>query len=90
MNPLQKIYGIFRMLVFIAAKKLGVTTTYHVAWRAPTRTGYIVGSGAYTMEPWLCSANYAQLVDFVSDEAAGHGATVKAVITSVTRIGGAR
>lgn len=87
MHLIQKIRGIFRMLAFIAARKLCANSTYHVAWRASTANGYVVGSGTYTVTPWLCNANYSQLVDLISQEAASHGVKEKAVIISITKIG---
>lgn len=76
-----------RTLIRRIARRLGVTTCYHVAaaYQRDSYVGLSVLSLTVTVKPWLHTDNYRELVDYVQSQAIRPNNTPN--ITSITKLG---
>lgn len=70
-----------------AARKLGVTTWYHVSaiYQQDSHTNITTVSLLCKMRPWLHDENYAEVVKYVESQAVRP--TSPPVITSIAKLG---
>lgn len=84
----MKLLNTARDIIASAAKRIGWTTAYHVAYSFPVSNGHATADMTVRIKPWLREGEgFKELRSFLHDESKQSGATAPPNITSITRIG---